>query len=120
LLGKIREVFKDNPKRMLPPILYVLTHIDALPDHLHVEAATAVANDFSVRPIEIVSVCTQWDHLANHDGLVTALQEKLPAAERLKISRCVRQIRREQDEDQIIRQLVHGLRLAGGWIVKKQ
>jgi uncharacterized protein len=119
LLGKIHGLYQDNPKRMLPPILYVLTHIDAVPDHLHADAAAVVANDFGIRPLEIIPACTQWARLANRDGLVTAIQEKLPAAQRLKIARCVRQIRREQDEDQIIRQLLRGLRLAGGWIVHK-
>lgn len=119
LLGKIHELCQDNPRRMLPPILCVLTHIDAVPEHLAAEAAAAVATDFGVRPIEIIPVCVQWARLANRDGLATAIQEQVPAAERLKIARCVRQIRREQDEDQIIRQLLHGLRLAGGWIVSK-
>ena len=45
--------------------------------------------------------------------------ERLPEAERLKIARCIRQIRKEQDEDKILRQILGGLRLTGGWMAGK-
>lgn len=118
-LGKLHEFYRGDAKRTMPPVIYVMTHIDEVPEHLAPEAASAVAADFGVTPIQIVAVCGKWGRLSNLDGFATAIQEKLPDAERLKIARCIRQIRREQDEDKIIHQLLSGLRLAGGWIVKK-
>ena len=120
LLGKIREFYRSDPKRMLPPILYVLTHIDAVPEHLAGEAARAVAADFDVSPMQIVALCGRWGRLANLDGLIAEIRQTVPEAERLKVCRCVRQIRQEQDEDKIVRQVLAGLRLAGGWVVNKR
>jgi hypothetical protein len=120
LLGKIHTFYGRDPKRMLPPFLYVLTNIDAVPEHLAAEAASAVAADFDVPSRQVVALCGQWGRLTNLNGLLAAIREILPEAERLKICRCIRQIRREQDEDKIIRQVLNGLRLAGGWIVNKR
>jgi uncharacterized protein len=120
LLGKIHEIYQHDPKRILPPFLNVLTHIDAVPEHLAGEAASAVAIDFDVSPKQIVAICGQWGRLVNLEGLISAIQETLPEAERLKICRCIRQIRQEHDEDKIVRQFLNGLRLAGGWVVNKQ
>lgn len=117
LLHKLHEFYCDNPKRMKPPVLCLLTHVDMVPEHLASEAADAVAADLGMAG---VVVCTQWGRLANVEGVVAAMREKLPEAERLKAARCVRQIRREQDEDQIVRQIVNGLRLTGGWIARKK
>jgi uncharacterized protein len=120
LLLKIRDFFQREPNRMLPPFLYVLTHIDAVPEHLAGEAASAVAADFEVSPDDIVPICGKWDKLLNLDGVAAAIQSVLPEAERVKICRCIRQIRKVQDENEIIRQVLHGLRLAGGWVVRKR
>jgi GTPase Era involved in 16S rRNA processing len=119
-LSKLHEYYQGDAKRMMPPVVFVMTHIDEVPEHLVSEAASAVAADFSVTPIQIVPLCGKWGRLANLDGFATVIQEKLPDAERLKIARCIRQIRREQDEDKIVRQLLSGLRLAGGWVVKQK
>jgi hypothetical protein len=96
-----------------------LTHIDTLPEDLFDEAKKAVADDFGVFPGRIVPICGRWGQLSNLEGVSLEIQSLLPEAERLKTSRCVRQIRREQDEDQIVHQLLAGLRLAGGWIAKR-
>ena len=61
----------------------------------------------------------QWGRLANLEDVVAAIRAKLREAERLKCSRCIRQIRKEQDEDKILRQILNGLRLTGGWIAGK-
>jgi GTPase Era involved in 16S rRNA processing len=119
LLRKIHEFYQHNPKRLMPPIVYVLTHFDMVPEHLLVEAAEAVASDLNVVAGQIVVACAQWGRLVNMEDIVTAILAKLPEAERLKCSRCIRQIRKEQDEDKILRQILNGLRLTGGWIVSK-
>jgi hypothetical protein len=96
-----------------------LTHIDAVPEHLIPEAVNAVAADFEIDPGQIVPICGQWGRPSNREGVAEALESVLPEAEKLKVARCIRQIRREQDEDKLIHQVINGLRLAGGWIAKK-
>jgi uncharacterized protein len=120
LLRKIHEFYQADPRRIMPPVGYVLTHIDLVGEPLATEAADAVAADLGVGAAQLVAACTQWGRLANLDGLVAAMQEKLPEAQRLKCARCIRQIRREQDEDKVLRQVLGGLRLTGGWIVGKK
>jgi GTPase Era involved in 16S rRNA processing len=119
LLRAIREFFQQHPKQIMPPTVYVLTHADMVPEHLVAEAAEAVASDLGLVAEQIVVTCVQWDRLTNIEGIVTAIRAKLPEAERLKCSRCIRQIRKEQDEDKILRQILNGVRLTGGWIVSK-
>jgi uncharacterized protein len=119
LLQRIHEWRQADLKRVTPPVVYVLTHIDLVPEHLAGEAVDAAAADLGVRVEQIVPVCSQWGELSSLSGVVAAIDEALPTAERLKASRCIRQIRREQDEDKILRQVLHGLRLTGGWVVGK-
>jgi GTPase Era involved in 16S rRNA processing len=119
LLQKIHEFYQHHPKRILPPIVHVLTHIDRIPAHLTTEAADAVAADYGLAKEQITVVCAEWGRLANVEDVVAAIREKLPDAERLKCSRCIRQIRQEQDEEKIFRQIYQGLRLTGGWIAGK-
>lgn len=119
LLCKIHDFYQRNPKQLMPPIIYVLTHSDIVPSHLVAEAVDAVASDLNVAAEQIVVACTQWGRLLRMEDVVTAILAKLPEAERLKCSRCIRQIRKEQDEDKILRQILNGLRLTGGWIISK-
>ena len=118
LLGKMHEFFRRDPKLIQPPLVCVLTHVDTVPEHLRAEAAEAVAADLGLTAGQIVAVCAQWGRLANLDGVLSAIGGQVPEAERLKIARCIRQIRKEQDEDKLLRQLLGGLRLAGGWITR--
>jgi GTPase Era involved in 16S rRNA processing len=120
LLQEIHDFYRRNPKRLLPPIVCVLTHVDTVPAHLVSEAVEAVAFDLNVVAGPVVAACTRWDRLASMEDVVTAILKKLPEAERLKCSRCIRQIRKEQDEDKVLRQFLGGLRLTGGWIVSKK
>ena len=120
LLRNVRELYGRDPKRSMPPIVHVLTHIDMVPDHLADEAAEAVAADLDVAARQIAPVCAQWGRLAHLERVVAAIGDFLPDAQRLKITRCIRQIRKEQDEDKILRQILNGLRLTGGWIVRKK
>ena len=119
LLRKMHEFYGRNPKQLMPPVVYVLTHVDLVPEHLAGEAVAAVAADLGTDAAQIVVACVQWGRLANLEGVLAAIGEKLPAAERLKCLRCIRQIRKEQDEDKVLRQLLSGLRLTGGWIAGK-
>jgi uncharacterized protein len=119
LLHKIHAFYQCHPRLIEPPIAYVITHIDMVPEHLVAEARDAVAADFGVSSGQIAVVCAKSGRPANLEEIVAAIRMKLPEAERLKISRCIRQIRKEQDEDNIIRQILSGIRLTGGWIVGK-
>jgi uncharacterized protein len=116
-LRRIHSFFEQHPKRLMPPVVYVVTHFDAVPLHLAAEAAEAIASDLGVTREQIVVACTQWGRLVNIEDVAAAVRAKLPEAERLKCTRCIRQIRREQDEDKLVRQVLNGLRLTGGWIV---
>ena len=120
LLDEVHAFYQRDPQRLLPPVVYVLTHIDAVPDHLVDEAAGAAAADLGVAAKRIVTVCTQWGRLVNREGVVAAIGDALPEARRLKTARCIRQIRKERDEDRILRQVLCGLRLTGGWVVGKR
>ncbi len=119
LLHKIHEFYQRSPKRMMPPMVCVVTHVDMLPEPLVAEAVEAVASDLGLAAEQILVACAQWGRLVNREGVVSAIRAKLSEAERLKCSRCIRQIRKEQDEDKILRQVLNGLRLTGGWIVSK-
>jgi uncharacterized protein len=119
LLDNVRALYRRDPKRLMPPIIYVLTHVDSLPEHLAAKAAGAVAADFGVAAGQVAAGCTQWGRLANLEGIVAAIGQGMPEAQRLKIARCIRQIRKEQDEDKLLRQILGGLRLTGGWIAGK-
>lgn len=120
VLQAVREFYDREPKRMMPPMICVLTHCDTLPAELTAEAVDAVAEDLGIPARQIVAVCAQWGRLANRDGLVAALADALPEAERVKVFRCIRQIRQEQAEDKVFHQIVNGLRLTGGWVVGKK
>jgi GTP-binding protein EngB required for normal cell division len=120
LLGKIHVWFLEHPKRILPPIIYVLTHIDTIAPPLVDEACDAVAGDFGIPAQRIVAVCGLWGKLANLERLEAAILDGQSMAEQVKIARCLRQIRREKDEDRVFKQIIHGLRLAGGWMIRKK
>jgi GTP-binding protein EngB required for normal cell division len=120
LLRKVHEFYQREPSRMMPPVVYLLTHIDTVPAHLAAEPAEALAADFGVPAAQVTPLCGQWGRLANREGVVAAIREKLPEAELLKTARCIRQIRKERDEDRLVRQIFNGVRLAGGWIAGKR
>jgi hypothetical protein len=77
-----------------------------------------VAADLGTTVGQMVSACTQWGRLANCNGIAAAIRENLPEAEHAKVLRCIRQIRKEQDEDKVVQQISQGLRLTGGWILE--
>ena len=108
LLRKMHEFFGADPKRIRPPMVCVLTHVDTVPEHLAAEAVDAVATDLGLGAGQVAAACVEWDRLANLEGVLSAIRGHLPEAERLKISRCIRQIRKEQDEDKVLRQILGG------------
>lgn len=116
LLRQMHEFYARRPQQLMPPVVYVLTHVDQLPEHVTPEAVAAVATDLGTDVTQIVPACVQWSRLVNLEGLLAVIAAQVPAAERLKCLRCIRQIRKEQDEDKLLRQLLGGLRLTGGWI----
>jgi uncharacterized protein len=120
LLHQMHAFYQQHPKHGMPPIVYVLTHIDGVPETLANEATDAVAADLGISARQIAAVCTKWGRLANLERVAAAIGEQLGEAQRLKCCRCIRQIRREQDEDQVLRQILSGLRLTGGWIAGKR
>jgi uncharacterized protein len=120
MLRKISEFYARDPRQSMPPVVYVLTHIDRIPENFAAEAKQAVAEDLGVFAPQIASVCAQWGRLANLDGVLAAIGNVLPEAERLKVFRCIRQIRQAQAEDQVFHQILNGLRLTGGWIAGKK
>lgn len=120
LLRAVHESYRQNPKRAKPPVVYVMTHVDRLPEASVGEAAQAVAEDFGTTADQIVGLCAEWGRVSGMDRLQSVIREIMPEAERLKCARCIRQIRREQDDDRILRQLLHGLRLTGGWMAGRR
>jgi uncharacterized protein len=119
LLHEIHEFFQERPQRIMPPVVYVMTHVDTVPAGLVAEAAHAVASDLGVDAAQIVAACVEAGRLANLEALMAAIVAAMPEAERLKCARCIRQIRKEQDENKVLRQILGGLRLTGGWMAGK-
>jgi predicted GTPase len=119
LLQEVHEFYQRNPQRIMPPVVCVLTHVDSIAEPHLQELTAAVAEDLGVAAGQVILVCTQWGRLANLANVLAAIRQRLPEAERLKCARCIRQIRKEQDTDKILHQIVHGLRLTGGWIAAK-
>jgi GTP-binding protein EngB required for normal cell division len=120
LLARIHQFYQREPARMMPPVVYLLTHVDTVPEHLVAEAVEAMAADFAVSAAQVTPLCGLWGRLSNLDGVLAALRGKLSEAQLLKTARCIRQIRKERDEDRLVRQIFNGVRLAGGWIAAKR
>jgi GTPase Era involved in 16S rRNA processing len=116
LLRAVRAFYQNAPKRRMPPVVHILTHIDRIPEPLIGEAVESVATDLDTTIADVAPVCTRWGRFANMESVAAALRARLEEAERLKVSRCIRQIRKEKDEDNVLRQLMRGLRLTGGWM----
>ena len=83
----------------------VLTHVDTVPEHLAAEAVEAVAADLGVAAGQIAAVCAQWGRLANLEGVAGGHPRATARGRASENARCIRQIRKEQDEDKILRQI---------------
>jgi uncharacterized protein len=119
LLQAIHEFHQRNPQRIMPPIVCVITHVDAIAEPLWPELTAAVTDDLGLAAGQIALVCVQWGRIEHLANVLATIRQRLPEAERLKCARCIRQIRKEQDADKIVHQIMHGLRLTGGWLAAK-
>ena len=122
-LDQLRAMLTD-PKRRSPPLLVVMTHIDRLrpvrewnPPYVldpptgtkagQIGAAlTAVAQDLDVDVARVVPVCLAEDKIYNvDDALNTAMLRQQNAANRVRLLRCLRARKREENWDLLWRQL---------------
>ncbi len=133
LLNDVRTFFQNEPNRILPPILVVLTHIDQLrpwnewqpPYDLtggtdaksrNIAAAIeAVAADLQVPAEQVIPVCLAEGRVYNvDDGLIPAILHSMSAAQRAKYQRCLRQ----SYDDEYWRRLWQQAANSGRWLRK--
>ena len=100
----------------LPPIVCVLTHIDAVAKTLISEAVEAVASDLDLTIDLVTPVCVKTGHYDNIEAVSNAILSVLEKAQHLKQIRCIRQIRREHDEQTMYDNLRRFGRLGIGWV----
>jgi len=137
-LGELRSEFQRNLDRHMPVMITALTHIDRLrplqdwnpPYRLDppqgpkaeqiAEAIEAVAADLGVPPAEVVPVCLLPERMYNvEEALVPAMMERLPATQRVKYLRCLRQQRNEQYWSRLWEQTVAAGRILRDWVQKR-
>ncbi len=137
-LGELRAEFQRNPDRHIPVVILALTHIDHLrplqewdpPYRLDppqgpkaeqiADAVEAVAADLDLPPAEVIPVCLLPERIYNvEEALVPAMLDRLPAAQRVKYLRCLRQQRDEQYWRRLWQQTVSAGRVLGGWMRKR-
>ncbi len=114
-LSELRAEFQRNPDRHIPVVITALTHIDRLrplqewnpPYRLDpadgpkaeqiADAVEAVAADLALPPADVIPVCLLPERIYNvEEALIPAMLDRLPAAQRVKYVRCLRQQRDEQ------------------------
>ena len=122
----------------MPVLIAALTHIDRLrplqewspPYQLDppqgpkaqqiAEAVEAVAADLAFPPVEVVPVCLLPERMYNvAEALVPAMLDRLPAAQRVKYVRCLRQQRDEQYWRRLWQQTIGAGRVLRDWIAKR-
>lgn len=133
LLSEVRQIFQDDPDKSFPAFLVVLTHIDQLrpfrewtppydiecpqsPKAKHIrEAVDTVAEDLQIPVDQVIPVCLAPDQTYNVDEvLVPSIVESLPAAQRSRYLRCMR----EHKDDAYWSQLWQQSRNAGRMVLK--
>ena len=133
LLAEVRKLFQDDPDKSFPAFLVVLTHIDQLrpfrewsppydierpqsPKAQQIrEAVDAVAADLQIPVEQVVPVCLAADRVYNVDeAVVPAIIEALPAGQRSRYLRCMR----EHRDDAYWSQLWQQSRNAGRVVLK--
>jgi predicted GTPase len=136
-LAALRAEFQRNPDRHLPVVMAALTHIDRLrplqewnpPYRLDpaegpkaeqiADAIEAVATDLSLPPADVIPVCLLPERIYNvEEALVPAMLQRLPAAERVKYVRCLRQQRDEQYWHRLWQQTLGAGRVLKDWMQK--
>lgn len=122
-LDQLRGMLAD-PKRRSPPLLVVMTHIDKLrpvrewkPPYVLdppadtkarqiVAALTAVAEDLDVDVTRVVPVCLAEGRTYNvEDALNAAMLKHQDAANRVRLLRCLRARKQEENWDMLWRQM---------------
>jgi hypothetical protein len=122
-LERLRAMLSD-PSRRAPPILVVMTHIDRLrplrewqppyvlnPPHGTkaaeiVDAIAAVAGALNVDVGRVIPVCLAEGRVYNvDDAVVAAILHDQPEANRLRLLRCLRARKRQEDWELLWRQL---------------
>jgi uncharacterized protein len=122
-LDQLRAMLAD-PKRRSPPLLVVMTHIDRLrpvrewnPPYVLdppagtkadqiVAALTAVTDDLDVEVSRVIPVCLAEGKTYNvDDALNAAMLRQQDAANRVRLLRCLRARKREENWDLLWRQL---------------
>lgn len=123
LLDQLRKLFQADPDRAFPAFLVVLTHIDQVrpfrewappynisepnsPKAEQIRAAVeAVTTDLAVSMDQVIPVCLAAGRTYNVDeALIPAIVEALPAAQRSRYLRCLREQKDEQYWDQLWQQ----------------
>ncbi|MDB5387445.1 MAG: mnmE 3 [Planctomycetaceae bacterium] len=123
LLDQLRKLFQADPDRAFPAFLVVLTHIDQVrpfrewappynisepqsPKAEQIRAAVeAVTTDLAVSMDQVIPVCLAPGQAYNVDeALIPAIVEALPAAQRSRYLRCLREQKDEQYWDQLWQQ----------------
>jgi predicted GTPase len=137
-LSELRAEFQRNPDRHMPVLMAALTHIDRLrplqewnpPYRLEpaegakaqqiADAVEAVATDLALGPAEVIPVCLLPERIYNvEEALVPAMLDRLPAAQRVKYVRCLRQQRKEQYWLRLWQQTAAAGRVLRNWIGKR-
>lgn len=131
LLTELRAIFQADPDRAFPAFLVVLTHIDQLrpfrewsPPYNIIQPTTpkakqirdavdAISADLHVPLEQIIPVCLAPEMTYNVDeALMPALLEALPAAQRSRYLRCMREHRDDAYWNQLWQQSKNAGRVA--------
>jgi uncharacterized protein len=131
-LDRLRAMLSD-PARRVPPILVIMSHIDRLrplrewqpPYVLNppqgakaaeiVDAIAAVAGALNVDVERVIPVCLAEGRTYNvYDAVVAAILHHQPEANRLRLLRCLRARKREEDWELLWRQLANAGRILIG------
>jgi uncharacterized protein len=131
-LDALRSMLSSDPKRRIPPLLVVMTHIDRLrpprewqppyvldpPQGIKagqiVAALGAVAADLGVDLARVIPVCLAEGRTYNVDDVLwAAILHDRSEADRVRLLRCLRARKREEDWSLLWRQLRNAGRFLG-------
>ena len=131
-LDALRAMLSSDPSRRVSPLLVVMTHIDRLrpprewqppyvldpPQGIKagqiVAALDAVAADLGVDVARVIPVCLADGRTYNvDDALWAAILHDRPEADRVRLLRCLRARKREEDWNLLWRQLRNAGRFLG-------
>jgi hypothetical protein len=130
ILDRVRARWAVRPDRHTPPLLVVVSHIDLLrpprewqppydlaaprgPKAVNIrDAVTGAAEDLAVPVADAIPVCLAEGRVYNvSDTLWAALLDRQPAAEKVRLLRCLDQRKRTEDWGLLLKQLAGAGRL---------